>query len=139
MTCSNKVDMLFWLLINSISFFAFQGSHHHHRSIEIKKRRRENWRQDLLYLKRHQKTKKKEFDQLNFFALSYEVWTNKQGHWIKMHHKSLKETTKFSLKRIPPFRITLGLLLIMANSGKIFCFSKPNFSSFNIQYQLIET
>ena len=79
MTCSNKVDMLFWLLINSISFFAFQGSHHH-RSIEIKKRRRENWRQDLLYLKRHQKTKKKEFDQLNFFALSYEVSTNKQGH-----------------------------------------------------------
>ena len=65
---SNKFDL----------FFAFQGSHH--RSIEIKKRRRENWRQDLLYLKRHQKTKKKEFDQLNFFALSYEVSTNKQGH-----------------------------------------------------------
>ena len=116
MTCSNKVDMLFWLLINSISFFAFQGSHH--RSIEIKKRRRENWRQDLLYLKRHQK-KKKEILSIKFFRRYLTESANNQGHWIKMHRKLLKATTKFSLKRIPPFRVTLGLLLIMANSGKI--------------------
>ena len=51
-----------------------------------------------------------------------------------MHHKSLKETTKFSLKRIPPFRVTIGLLLIMANSGEIFCFGSTFFSKFNIYF-----
>ena len=30
--------------------------------------------------KKTSKDEKKEFDQLNFFALSYEVSTNKQGH-----------------------------------------------------------
>ena len=43
-----------------------------------------------------------------------------------MHHKDLKATTKFSLKRIPPFRVTLGLLLIMANSGKLFHCNKKD-------------
>ena len=71
MTCSNKVDMLFWLLINSISFFCFSRFTSSFNRDKEKKTGKLAPRSSLS--KKDIKRRKKKFYQLNFSALSYGI------------------------------------------------------------------